>query len=486
MLKFDKNENYNSNYNDMLKDYLDMDINKLNSLYEESLNNIQKEAFNKFKSGKNLSIIGYSGTGKSYLIKTINSYIKSEGNKRIYLTSTTGISAYNIGGMTINSFMGIGTGEGDLGMLIKKVFRNKSICDRIYYTDILIIDEISMMSAALFEKIDLICQRIKRNKKFFGGIQLIITGDFLQLLPVFNNNGIYKEVDERLIIESEVFLKNFTNDNTVFLNENVRQKDDKTFTDLLLKIRYNNVNDDDIKLLRSRMNLKTDDSKGVLVTLVSSNKKAQGINEANLEKIKEKAYVFDADFDTMGSSEDVKKMLLTELKNQFTQKNIHKVILKKGIHVMLIKNLDVEIGLVNGLLGTVVGFVGGLPEVEFNNKIKKVIGYTQWELEMDNCKVTANQLPLMLSYALTIHKTQSITLDAAMLDLADCFCEHQVYVALSRLRNLDGVYLKSFNPKKIMINQKMANYLKDSTASSEAAQPVASTSVPVNKRGVSH
>ena len=95
-----------------------------------------------------------------------------------------------------------------------------------------------------------------------------------------------------------------------------------------------------------------------------------------------------------------------------------------------------------------------------------MIGYTQWELEMDNCKVTANQLPLMLSYALTIHKTQSITLDAAILDLADCFCEHQVYVALSRLRNLDGVYLKSFNPKKIMINQKMANYLKDSTASS--------------------
>jgi ATP-dependent DNA helicase PIF1 len=301
---------------------------------------------------------------------------------------------------------------------------------------------------------------------------------------VFNNNGIYKEVDERLIIESEVFLKNFTDKNTVFLNENVRQKDDKTFTDLLLKIRYNNVNDDDIKLLRSRMNLKTDDSKGVLVTLVSSNKKAQGINEANLEKIKEKAYVFDADFDTMGSSEDVKKMLLTELKNQFTQKNIHKVILKKGIHVMLIKNLDVEIGLVNGLLGTVVGFVGGLPEVEFNNKIKKVIGYTQWELEMDNCKVTANQLPLMLSYALTIHKTQSITLDAAILDLADCFCEHQVYVALSRLRNLDGVYLKSFNPKKIMINQKMANYLKDSTASSEAAQPVASSSVPVKNRKV--
>jgi ATP-dependent DNA helicase PIF1 len=454
-----KEENASTNYNDMLKDYLNMDINKINQLYEDGLNDIQKKAFNMFKENKNLSIIGFSGTGKSYLIKTINSYVKSENQKRIYLCSTTGISAYNIGGMTINSFMGIGTGESSLDILIKKVYRNKGICDRIYYTDILIIDEISMMSAALFEKIDLICQRIKRNKKFFGGIQLIITGDFLQLLPVFNNN-MYKEPDNRLIIESDVFLKNFNNKNTIFLNENVRQKCDQIFTDLLMKIRYNNISEDDITLLKSRMNLKIDEDKEALVTLVSSNKKAQMINDYNLQKINKQSYVFDADFDILGDNEDVKKLLLTELQNQFNQKNIHKVILKKGIHVMLIKNLDIDLGLVNGSIGTIVNFVGGLPEVEFNNKIKRVIGYTQWELEMDNCKVIANQIPLMLAYALTIHKTQSITLDSAILDLADCFCEHQVYVALSRLRSLDGVYLKSFNPKKIMTNKKMVEYLQ--------------------------
>ena len=460
-------ENASANYNDMLKDYLHMDINKINELYEEGLNDIQKKAFNMFKDNKNLSIIGFSGTGKSYLIKTINAYVKNENQKRIYLCSTTGISAYNIGGMTINSFMGIGTGESSLDVLIKKVYRNKGICDRIYYTDILIIDEISMMSAALFEKIDLICQRIKRNKKFFGGIQLVITGDFLQLLPVFNNNiyqkhdklNNYQKPDNRLIIESDVFLKNFNSKNTIFLNENVRQKGDQIFTDLLMKVRYNNISESDIELLKTRMNIKIDEDKEALVTLVSSNKKAQMINEFNLEKIKKNPYIFEATFDTTGNNEDVKRLLLTELQNQFNQKSIHKVVLKKGVHVMLIKNLDIDLGLVNGSIGTVVNFVGGLPEVEFNNKIKRVIGYTQWELEMDHCKVIANQIPLMLAYALTIHKTQSITLDSAILDLADCFCEHKVYVALSRLRSLEGVYLKSFNPKKIMTNKKMVDYL---------------------------
>lgn len=451
-------ENASANYNDMLKDYLHMDISKINELYEEGLNDIQKKAFNMFKDNQNLSIIGFSGTGKSYLIKTINAYVKNDNNKRIYLCSTTGISAYNIGGMTINSFMGIGTGESSLDVLIKKVYRNKGICDRIYYTDILIIDEISMMSAALFEKIDKICQRVKRNKKFFGGIQLVITGDFLQLLPVFNNT-LYQKPDNRLIIESDVFLQNFNSKNTIFLNENVRQKGDQVFTDLLMKVRYNNISEADIELLKTRMNLKIDEEKEALVTLVSSNKKAQMINELNLQKINKQSYVFEAGFDISGNNEDVKKVLLTELQNQFNQKSIHKVVLKKGVHVMLIKNLDIDLGLVNGSIGTVVNFVGGLPEVEFNNKIKRVIGYTQWELEMDHCKVVANQIPLMLAYALTIHKTQSITLDSAILDLADCFCEHQVYVALSRLRSLEGVYLKSFNPKKIMTNKKMVDYL---------------------------
>ena len=486
MLKINSNDiSLSNDYNEMLKEYLYLNTkddnsslsnsendhekvnNMMNKLYEDSLNDIQKKAFNMFKQGKNVSIIGFSGTGKSLLTKTINAYVKSETSKRIYLCSTTGISAYNIGGMTINAFMGIGTGESELNVLMKKVYRNKSICDRIYYTDILVIDEISMMSANLFEKLDIICQRIKRSKKFFGGIQLVITGDFLQLLPVFNStkSAIYKnnsdDIDERLIIESDVFLNNFTSENTIFLNENMRQKGDKRFMELLLNVRYNKMTEDDLKLLKSRMISNVGLPKETAtVTLVPTNKQAQMINDKNLNDIKEKAYYFDADFETSGNSDEMKKLLETELKNQFNQKGIMRVVLKKGAHVMLIKNLDVDLGLVNGSLGKVVNFVGGLPEIEFNNKIKRVIGYTQFELEMENCKVIAKQIPILVSYAITIHKSQSITLDSALLDIGNCFCDHQIYVALSRVTSLEGLYLKTFNDKKIKVNKKMLNYLQ--------------------------
>jgi len=466
-----KSDNGSVHIHDMLKEYLNLNEDDVNKMFTDSLNDGQRKAFELFKSGKNLFIIGAGGVGKSHLIKTINNYVKSELQKRIYLCSTTGISAYNIGGMTINAFMGIGTGEESLEMLIRRVYKNRGICDRIYYTDVLIIDEISMMSAALFEKINLICQKIKRNKKFFGGIQLVITGDLLQLIAIFGNNKFKKDQqpeDTRLIIESDILLSNFKKENTVHLKENVRQKNDSHFIDLLSKIRYNTLNEDDIKLLNTRLNKVPDESvTGAVVTLVSTNKKAQTINEDKLNKLKEKEHNYQATFDVMCTTEsshakvDLKNMLKKELENQFTQKGIHKITLKKGVHVMLIKNLDVDIGLVNGLLGVVVNFVGGLPEILFNNKIKKVIGYSQWELEMDNCKVVSQQLPLMLSYALTVHKTQSITLDAAILDLGDCFCDHQVYVAMSRLRSLDGVYLKSFNNKKITVNKKMIEYLQN-------------------------
>ena len=131
--------------------------------------------------------------------------------------------------------------------------------------------------------------------------------------------------------------------------------------------------------------------------------------------------------------------------------------------VLLIKNLDVELGLVNGAIGTIIelqkGSNGTFPIVEFDNKIKQLIEICDWELEIDNCKAIGKQIPLMLAYSVTVHKSQSITLESAVLDLEDCFCEHQVYVALSRLRSLDGMYLKSFNPKKIIINKKMKDYL---------------------------
>ena len=126
--------------------------------------------------------------------------------------------------------------------------------------------------------------------------------------------------------------------------------------------------------------------------------------------------------------------------------------MRKGCRVLLIKNLDVSIGLVNGSIGTVEDIRGDAVTVHFDNGVTEVISKVEWELEIDNSKVICTQIPLMLAYSITIHKSQSLSLDKAVLDLGDCFCNHMVYVALSRVRSLEGVFLKSFNPKKITVN----------------------------------
>ena len=179
------------------------------------LSKTQKIAFEKFKKGESLLILGSAGVGKSKFLKTIQEYNTENYNKNMYITATTGVAAYNIAGQTINSFMGIGTGERDLGFLVKRVFRNKEIVQRIRQTDILVIDEISMLSGALFEKINMICQHFRKNKTFMGGIQVVFTGDLMQLLPVFNQNPeMFNEPeDTRLLVESKQFNEFFNKKN---------------------------------------------------------------------------------------------------------------------------------------------------------------------------------------------------------------------------------------------------------------------------------
>lgn len=433
------------------------------------LSKSQKKAIDLFNKGKNLFILGEGGTGKSKIIKEMRYQTeKNWPNKKIVITATTGIAAYNINGITINSFMGIGTGQQKTEILVKKIKRNIGIRERIKSTNILIIDEISMASAELFEKINVICQIIRRSYLPFGGIQVVLTGDLLQLLPVFNkNNVLYPNQDTRLIFESDIFNQYFKKDNIIHLIENFRQID-PIFRNILSRIRTGNHTEDDIKILMSR---KVKDDKvtneNSMVHLVSSNKRAQIINTTNLNKIKEKTMIYKSQFLEEGDP-NVTSELKKELLMQFTQKGIDEIHLKKHARVMLIKNLDVELGLVNGSVGSVVNYekVDGnsYPVIKFDNVAKEMlITPSDWELELNDSSVTASQLPLMLCWAITIHKSQSLTLDTALLELDDCFCEAQVYVALSRLRSLQGLYIKSINPGKIIVNQKVIEYLKKIT-----------------------
>lgn len=443
---------------------------KLN--FDQNLSEIQQKAFNLFKDGKNLLLMGPAGTGKSKIVKTMYEYTKKETTKQMYMTSTTGISAYSIGGVTIHSLLGIGTGELDIEALIRKVSCKKMYRDRIRNIDILVIDEASMLSGDLFEKMHFLCQSIRRNTLFFGGIQMIFSMDPMQLLPVFNKNKeLYKNVDERLIVESPIFNKYFRNngngndnDNIIVLTENFRQKKDPLFINILCRIRNGEYTEEDIKVLNSRKIMPKNSSEHV--HLVTSNKKAQLINELELEKLKSKSVKFTSIFNCSGKDKDIKELLVKELQFQFNQKGITELVLKKECRIMLIKNIDVEAGLVNGSLGTIIDFIADplsnklMPFVKFDNGIKQVINTVSWDLEIDDCKGSVVQIPLMLAYSITCHKSQSLTLDSAVLDLEDAFCDAMVYVALSRLKSLDGMYLKSFNPKKITVNKVMKEFLE--------------------------
>ena len=447
---------------DLLKEHLNLTIN-----FEDNLSESQTNAFKLFKENKNIVILGSAGCGKSFLIKIMEEYIKTNKKEnKIYICSTTGISSYNIGGMTIHSFMGFGTGELDIDVLIRKINRKKKYRDRIISTDTLVIDEVSMLSAELFEKLNKICQVIRKSKQFFGGIQIILTGDLYQMLAVFNRSKELlkgKEQDTRLIIESSEFTKEFNkeNKNIINLTENFRQKNDPSFINLLLRIRQGNYTKEDITILKSRLNVIP---KGNPVHIVTSNKKAQVINESNLSNIKESINKYVTQYKSSGKDAEIDELLVKELKFQFVQRGIDTLELKKGARVMLTKNLDVSIGLVNGSLGTIESFKTELnelyPVVIFDNQIKLLILPVSIELQLDNCKASATQIPLMLAYAVTSHKIQGATLESAVLDLDDCFCDGQVFVALSRVRSLDGLYLKSFNPAKIKVNKKMKDYLE--------------------------
>jgi len=445
-------------FKDLIVEHNEQTGSNIPTEYELELSNTQKYAFEKFKRGESLLILGPAGTGKSQITKTFYKWITNTQQKTMYLTSTTGISAYNIGGITINSFMGIGTGESSVETIIRRLKYKTSIKNRIKMTDILVIDEISMMSASVFEKINHICQILKRSNKPFGGIQIILTGDLLQLETIFNtttplNNN---SSDNRLIIESELFKKMFTK-STVVLQENFRQKTDTKYIDILMRIRKGLQNEQDIKTLQTRL---VDTDKNSLIHLVSSNKKAQLINSKQLDKIKQEDYLFECQFSRYGNTETC-DLLEKELRSQFSQRGIDTLKLRKGCRVLLIKNLDVSLGLVNGSIGTVKDFINNKVVVEFDNGVTEHIGKIEWELEMDNSKIVATQIPFMLAYSITIHRCQGLSIDKAILDLADCFCNHMVYVALSRVRSLEGLYLHSFDQKKITVNEKLLDFINE-------------------------
>ena len=417
-----------------------------------TLNERQNKVLQHFKIGDNIFLTGSAGTGKTYLVKHIREIC--ETNKMsIALTAMTGTAAYLIGGKTLHSWAGIGLGDKSVEELVDKIGKYPVSLMRWINTKILIIDEISMMSNILLEKLNEIGQILRSSKKPFGGIQLIFSGDFYQLPPVV------KEEDSLFCFESMVW--NQLIDVNVVLDEIIRQKE-PSFQKCMEEARKGKLSEESIEILNTCLGKKISD-KIIPTKIYSYRENVDAINSNNLKKLGSTIKTFKSNYYTKYNG---KKTLLCEedsyLNNMKTSLQYNKYIkLSVGSQVMLTINLNSDSGLTNGSRGVVIEFKNNFPVVLFKNG--DIIEIPPYELKCDilNKTIYIEQIPLILAWAITVHKSQGASIDLAEIDLGSTlFTYGQGYVALSRVRNIEGLSLIAFEPRKIRAHPKVKQFYK--------------------------
>jgi ATP-dependent DNA helicase PIF1 len=384
--------------------------------------------------------------------EVIKKYIENNiRTKIIGVTSTTGISALLFGGSTIHSYLGLSLGNGSVDYLVNKIKRDKKLRKKWTYLETLVVDEVSMLNPDLFSKIDSVAKIIRINSNPFGGIQLILSGDFCQL-PCVGCDDFCFETDS---------WKNSMK-NIIYLTDIVRQKN-KDFQKCLNDIRIGKVSYETKEILNKRIGVELKNEYGIKPTnLYTTNSMVDADNEKELDKLA------DNDPDFYEYERTVKKFSFDSRENYIVDKFVkmsivpEKLILCVEAQVMLLYNIGN--GLVNGSRGVVIGFKNDIPIVKFLNGAEEIISYQIWEVQdPENCKRLGevSQIPLKLAYALTVHKSQGCSLDYARIDLTNCFTYGQSYVALSRVKNIEGLSLLGIDYDKIKANQKAVEFYKE-------------------------
>ena len=444
----------------------------------EQLSLEQHHAFAKYSLGHNLFITGSGGTGKSYLIKTIKKDLESRGIKHA-VCALTGCAAVllNCYAKTIHSWSGIGLGVGTKEEIVDKAIRNKRATTNWKTTQVLIVDEISMMSLKIFEAIEQIAKCCKRQYlRPFGGMQVIFIGDFYQLPPV---------KDTQFCFESALWGQTFALENHIHLKTLYRQKDPE-YIRILTEVRDGVLTEESLVALTARLNTKYDatQNNGIVPTkLFPRNADADRINQTMYLKLAETEEKYDLKtvtnlrmlnetslpipLDVMTKCVELKdEEVEQQLKLFCENSNLSPTLsLKKGAIVMCLANLDTDAGVCNGSQGIVVDFVANTqnvkcPLVKFLNGVVMMIQPRVYQ-HGDYPKFGVVQIPLRLAWAFTIHKSQGVTLDIAEIDIGTSIFEFgQTYVALSRIRSLSGLYLSSFNPRKIKTNPTVSTFYK--------------------------
>lgn len=409
----------------------------------------QAEALKIMQTGVNVYLSGSAGSGKTYLL---NQYIKwlREHNISVAVTASTGIAATHMGGMTIHGFSGVGIRDSlsdyDLDALTQKPYLAK----RFDETKVLIIDEVSMLHARTLDMVERVARAFKRNDSPFGGMQVILSGDFFQLPPISKSwnqsDGDNQDVDEvkkDFVFYSDAWTR--MKPAVCYLSEQHRQEDD-IYTGILNNIREGNVHEDNFYLIEERMNAELPTH--VMPTkLYTHNADVDTINLVELQKINGAEKKFD--MYSKGRTnliEILKKSCLASSELR----------LKVGAKVMFVKN-NSEKGYVNGTQGEVVDFAdNGDPIVETLDGHRIEVSQESWKIDEEGkIKAEIIQYPLRLAWAITIHKSQGMSLDYAEIDLSRTFTYGMGYVALSRLRKLEGLRLVGLTAEALSMDPRI-------------------------------
>lgn len=395
----------------------------------------QAEALTILKTGANVFLTGEAGSGKTHTINQYTAYLR-EHEIDYAVTASTGIAATHIHGMTIHSWSGIGIARTMDKDLIQDIAENGRVTKRIKKAKVLIIDEISMLDGNVFALVEAVCRRVRKGHLPFGGLQVIVVGDFFQLPPVTTGGQTM-----HFAFESDAW--HMIGFRTCYLTEQHRQEDE-AFLEVLTAIRGNACLSIHRERIEMRM-LASEELPENTTRLFSHNVDVDKINALELRKLPGKTYGFTmADRGPAALTDALKRGCLSP----------ERLELKDGAVVMFTKNNPNE-GFANGTLGTVIGFdsTSRYPIVETHHGRRILVEPMEWVIaEGEETLAKVIQLPLRLAWAMTIHKSQGVSLDAAVIDLSQTFEFGQGYVALSRVRRLSGVHLIGLNDRAFEVH----------------------------------
>lgn len=411
----------------------------------------QSEALTILQTGANVFLTGEPGSGKTHTVNAYVSWLRSHSIEPA-ITASTGIAATHVGGMTIHSWSGIGIAERMTPELLDAISSKEHVAKRLQKAKVLIIDEVSMLSGSVLEMVDAVLREVRHSELPMGGIQTVLVGDFFQLPPVSRG-------ETSFAFQSSAWKK--LNPLVCYLTEQHRQED-SVFLNVLAAIRSGEWDHTHVSVITSR-EAEMDTVEIDTPRLFTHNADVDRINDEKLASLPARVHVFSMNSTGPAVLTDALKRgcLSPETLN-----------LKEGAIVMCTKN-NPAVGYVNGTLGCVIGYEMGTgnPIIETRDGREIVVAPVDWAVE-ENGKVRASlaQVPLRLAWAITVHKSQGMSMDAAAIDLSRAFEYGQGYVALSRVRTLDGLQLLGWSESAMQVHPEVLSIDRSFKEQSEAAR----------------